>query len=417
MSWKTVTAHATTALALLVSPQVVSAETYHWVQYAPDGLEARAVTDQPACPAARVDGAAATMVVRAAPGEGYPTTVCSLHLPAATASASVGDVPLALPVAEPKRIAVLGDTGCRLKGDYVQACNDPQAWPFRLIAEVVAHMKPDLVIHVGDYHYRETPCPEGNAGCAGSPYGDTWDVWRADFFAPADTLLRTAPWVFIRGNHEVCARGGKGWSRTLEPFPFDADKACNRIAAPFAVRLPGLTLAVMDVSAAREETVDEKQVPLYREHYGALAQLAGGTPTWLLQHRPIWSAGGTVGGKLVGDNKTLAAAATGLIPASVDLMLSGHHHLFQVLDYQTDLPAQIVSGHGGDTLNRGASDNPAGWVINGVTVKSGINVLGTFGFLLLEREGEGWRLTSYDKLGAALRSCSLKGRAASCPSG
>jgi len=415
MSWKTVAAHAAAVLALLLSPQVVSAETYQWVQYAPDGIEARVVTDQPACPAARVDGAPATMVVRAAPGEGYPTTVCSLRLPAAATSVAIGGIPLALPAPEPKRIAMLGDTGCRLKGDYVQACNDPQAWPFRLIAEVVAHMKPDLVIHVGDYHYRETACPEGNAGCAGSPYGDTWDVWRADFFAPAETLLRTAPWVFIRGNHEVCSRGGKGWSRTLEPFPFDAARACNRIAPPFAVRLPGLTLAVMDVSAAREETVDEKQVALYREHYSALTQLAGGTPTWLLQHRPIWSAGGAVGGKLVGDNKTLAAAATGLIPPSVNLMLSGHHHLFQVLDYQTDLPAQIVSGHGGDTLNRGASDNPAGWIINGVTVKSGINVLGTFGFLLLEKESEGWRLTSHDKLGAALRSCSLKGRAASCP--
>jgi hypothetical protein len=103
----------------------------------------------------------------------------------------------------------------------------PKQWPFHFIADVVAQTKPDLVIHVGDYHYRETPCPRGHDGCAGSPFGDTWSVWRADFFAPADTLLKMDPWVFVRGNHELCDRGGKGWSRMLERFPFDAAAGCN----------------------------------------------------------------------------------------------------------------------------------------------------------------------------------------------
>src|SRR5262249_52417530 len=157
--------------------------------------------------------------------------------------------------------------------------NDPVEWPFRLIAEVAAQQKPDLVIHVGDYLYRETPCPAGNLGCAGSPSGDTWAAWQADFFAPAETLLRTVPWVFVRGNHEVCDRGGQGWSRTLEPYAFNAQKGCNETAPPFAVAFDGLTLVALDVAPALGEKVNEVQAGFYRQQYKSLAQLTSG-PTW-----------------------------------------------------------------------------------------------------------------------------------------
>jgi hypothetical protein len=170
----------------------------------------------------------------------------------------------------------------------------------------------------------------------------------------------------------------------------------------------------VDVSAAKEERVDAAQVPQFHAQYETIAASAT-RPTWLLQHRPIWSAPGYFGGQLVGANKTLAAAASGLIPAQVTLMLSGHHHIFQVLEYDGGLPPQVVSGHGGDYLNAGPSADPAGWAINGVTVKSGLNMLGVFGFSVFEKqEGEAWRLTTYDRLGVALKTCLLADRTASC---
>ncbi len=399
-------------IALVATASAASAETYHWLQYAPDGLEARAVTDQAACPAAEVDGVGKAMTIRAAPGTQYPVTMCALPIAADARSATIAGVPLALPRAELKRIAVIGDTGCRLKGQAVQACNDPQQWPFRLIADVVAQQKPDLVIHVGDYHYRETPCPAGEAGCAGSPYGDNWPVWRADFFAPADTLLKVSPWVFVRGNHEDCERGGQGWSRALEPYAFDVAKGCNGIGKPFIVRLRGLSLAVIDVATAREERVDEAQAQLYREQYRSLAEATAG-PTWILQHRPIWSPGGTFSGKLIGDSKTLAVAASGAIPDSVTLILSGHHHLFQVLNYQ-NLPVQIVSGNSGDILNPGTVTDPAGWTVNGVTVQSGMHMPGSFGFSMFEKQNDGWQVTNYTRLGIPRASCLVKDRTAAC---
>ena len=400
-------------LAVALCASLASAETFHWVQFGPNGREIRAITDTPTCPAVQVDGVAAEMIVRAAPDRDYPITACALRVPAAARSAALDGAPIALPGDTPTRIAVIGDTGCRLKGPYLQACNDPQQWPFREIAERLAALKPDLVIHVGDYHYRETPCPPWNEGCAGSPFGDNWAVWRADFFAPADALLKTAPFVFVRGNHEECDRGGQGWSRALEPYAFDAASGCNGPGASYVVRLPGLALAVIDVASAREGRIDVAQAQLYRTQYAALRGMTDG-PTWLLQHRPIWGPGGTFAGKLVGDNKTLEAAAAGNLPDHVTLVLSGHHHLFQVLEYQADLPVQVVSGHGGDLLNAGSSDNPAGWVVNGVTVKRGLNVTGTFGFSMFEKQNGGWQLTDYDRTGMAQKSCLIKDRTAEC---
>src|SRR5438309_1335623 len=82
----------------------------------------------------------------------------------------------------------------RRKGTSVQDCNDPMSWPFATIARLAAAKHPDLVIHVGDYHYRESPCPADRLGCAGSPHGDNWAVWQKDLFDPAAPLLAAAPW-------------------------------------------------------------------------------------------------------------------------------------------------------------------------------------------------------------------------------
>ena len=55
---------------------------------------------------------------------------------------------------------IIGEAGCRLEeGDLPQSGNDPEAWPFREIARSAARLKPDLVIHVGDYLYGEDACP------------------------------------------------------------------------------------------------------------------------------------------------------------------------------------------------------------------------------------------------------------------
>ena len=122
-------------------------------------------------------------------------------------------------------------------------------------------------------------------------------------------------------------------------------------------------------------------------------------------------AGGAAFGFTLGDNKTLAAAAQGVIPANVQALLSGHIHTFQALSYEQDLPAQIVSGHGGDELHSTAPSNPVGLTINGVKVKAGTGASGVFGFVMLTRDGENWRLTNHDLTGKRRESCLMAGRA------
>ena len=243
-------------------------------------------------------------------------------------------------------------------------------------------------------------------------------MWRADFFAPAESLLQAAPWIMVRGNHEACDRGGKGWARTLDPYPFDAAggaQGCLGPARPFTIDLNGLTLEIMDVSAADEE-VNDAQVAWYKDQFALPKMIPG--PVWQVFHRPVWAVDAPEGRQRKGDNKTLAAAASANVPSNVQAFVSGHHHTFEVMAYDQDLPIQIVSGHGGDDLSPWAPKSVEGLEINGVRVKGGIGRPGLFGFSMIERAPDGqpgdWTVTGYDVHGQPMGECKLAGRSISC---
>ena len=395
-------------------------DNFHWVQYVPGGLEARVATGRQECPGIVIDGQTRPMSVRSGPGPDYPVLVCVAPLPSGAKEAAIEGVPLALPGARAERILVIGDTGCRLKGKLVQACNDISRWPFRIGADIGAEFKPDLILHVGDFHYRESSCPLDNRGCAGTPFGDAWDVWRADFFSPGETLLNAAPWVFVRGNHEECERGGKGWARALDPYPWKEEEGvtgCLGPARPFAVDLGGVTLGVLDVSTADDAKVNEQQVAWYRAAFASAIAQGGDGPVWLTLHRPIWVTDGSTGKNQGGDNKTLAAAARDALKPNVQLLISGHHHVFEAMSYVEDLPSALVSGHGGDEFSPDVPASPVGLTVNGVTVKAGIARPGIYGFSMLERlrDGSGkWNFTGYDIHGQKIGQCLVEGRNLAC---
>ncbi|MGD9711092.1 MAG: hypothetical protein AB7V46_03385, partial [Thermomicrobiales bacterium] len=148
-----------------------------WTQIGTDdALHLRAVTAR-GCPEAIIDGSAFSMSVRAVPTEAFPVTVCEARVPNDAGAIEVSGVALQGRSADPSRVLVLGDSGCRINESVQQACADPNAWPLARIADQGAVWRPELVIHLGDYLYREMACPEGVAGCAGSPWGDTWAAW------------------------------------------------------------------------------------------------------------------------------------------------------------------------------------------------------------------------------------------------
>jgi hypothetical protein len=396
--------------ALAVSAASAAELPAPWVELGADGLlSVRAIVARDApCPPVTSDGAAVLSQPRGAPDDAFPIRVCEARVPATAVRLALGGAALPALPQQVRRIVVIGDTGCRLEGRAVQDCRDPAAWPFAAIAKAAAARRPDLVIHAGDYYYRERACPTGRAGCAGSPFGDNWPTWRAELFDPGAPLFAAAPWVVVRGNHELCRRGGQGWVRLLDPYPA---AACADQSEPYVLSFGGLHLLVFDSADADDFKAPPDKVAVYREQ---LAPVLAKLPphAWFLTHRPVWAM---AQGELLGMtlNATEQEALRGQVPAVLDLVLAGHLHDFISYDFGPERPAQLVVGTGGDRLLWLAKAALEGAEIDGIKVRRGIAVE-RFGYFLMERSATGWDGTFNAPDDAVLARCRLEGRALDC---
>lgn len=417
--------------------------------------QARVITTRTACPPLLVDGRAMPMRIRvphaaipARPGQPHtpPSTAvltCEAPLAAGATRASVLGRALPLPKSEPTRIVVIGDTGCRLKGKTIQDCNDPQAYPFARIAASAAAFKPDLVVHVGDYHYREDPCPAGRAGCAGSPYGFGYDAWAADFFTPARALLDAAPWILARGNHENCTRAGQGWWRWLDPRPFQVGRDCDSPANdavgeysdPYAVPLGGgAQMIVFDTANTNWKGLPktDPRRAVYADTYRKVELLArGASYNIAVDHHPLFGFGASRNAKtgeltLFGGDQGLLDAFgdvdPGFLPPSIQMLLSGHVHLWEQVSFSSAHPTQFVSGFSGtaeDTEPLPAMPPPGVTPAPGAIVEHMSTWIGGFGFMTMERTGAGskedaWLVKVWDRDGRERNSCTVKGSKSRC---
>ena len=418
---------------------------------------ARVVTRDASCPAIRVNGRARPMSLRDGPSteprrptasrpelskaSAFPVSVCEATLPRGAKRVSVSGLRLPAPRRRINRLLVIGDTGCRLKAsdNAYQRCNRRAEWPFARIAALGAAWKPDLIIHVGDYHYRESPCPEdiGHTGCQGSPWGYGWDAWDADWFAPAAPLFKAAPLVLARGNHENCFRAGQGWFRFLDPMPLTAGRDCNDPAkdfegdhsAPYAVPLGGGTqIVVMDMANAPTKAMDsaDPRAAQLRGDYDALAALAKeARSTLMVTHKPILGFGGqTSGGKVTlfpGNSaiqSAFAAENPAMFPAGVDVLLAGHVHLWEQVSFATAFPSQFIAGFSGTQeetvplpVRPPADVTPA----PGAVVDEFSSWIEGFGYMTLERRGpRRWAVTVWNVEGKPVNRCRIDGRKSVC---
>jgi hypothetical protein len=356
----------------------------------------------------------------------FPVNTCELSpLPAGTTSAVVNaswgggpqGITLPLPKANPQTIVVIGDTGCRMQiGDVWQACSQnvftpngwsttyeatPEGYPFAATAANAAALHPDLVIHVGDYMYRDNECPPDMAGCAGSPWGYGWDSWEADFFTPAAPLLAAAPWIVVRGNHEQCTRAGQGWYRFLDTAPWDTTgvKTCNLSAndnpasatspelsgsydAAYGVSIgSGTQVLVFDSNNISKNALTSGngsgstfgQFNAYTSEAATIAGLAVNPSSqfniWANHHPILGFSEGSVGATPTGGAPALlsvleAAYPTTIFPPGINMVLHGHTHLFEAIDFApiptgtaNGYPATFVSGNAGSQLDT-ALPNP-----------------------------------------------------------
>ena len=396
------------ALNVAILAADASRTLYAWTQYGPSGAIARVITSQAECPLLALDGAAMPMQMRAkAAAPWYPVTSCELAIPAATQSAMLDQTPLPLPKPDLTRIAVIGDTGCRLDATRLQACNDPVEWPAAQVAASVAASKPDLIVQLGDVHYREVICPPSNASCAGSPWGYNWATWNVDVLAPLSPMFPAAPIVMIRGNHEMCDRAGEGWFRFLDPRSMP--ESCQKFTDPYTVPAGPTTIFVIDSSEATDTTAAPALVANFRPYFDQLAKAV--TPnTWVAMHHPIWGfdATGT-------RNLSLQTASQNKLPEGVQMLLAGHIHVFETLTFSPARPPQMIAGIGGDVLQAYAA-NVNGF--NGQTI-GGAGVVESylykdFGFTTMDWDGNAWNAIVRDPAGNAMMNCSVGGAAIKC---
>jgi hypothetical protein len=414
---------------------------YAWLELGPGGERlARLITTAETCPPIEVDGEKLAMQVRALPSPpDFPVLTCEAVVSPDAQDASVTGLVLPLPRDTVGRIAVIGDTGCRVQdGMTPQACNDPNAWPFPGLASTVSELiswltgrpqqrylsdlassvaetDPDLIIHVGDYLYRYSPCPEGDSGCAGSPSGFNWQTIATDFFAPAEPMFRKAPLALTRGNHESCNAAGEVWFRFFDPQPYDP--TCVNYTEVYAIEVGGLTLLMLDSSNAMD-TVMQSQVALYQQQFARLYQLAG-PRSFLVTHRPLWGVANSAPKgqpeQLMVENVTLQASSGNELPPSVQAVLSGHVHVYQLLSFDPPRAPQMIVGNSGTSLAQIVTSPLAGLDVAGANVAVG-DTLDEFGFVTLEASGaDDWRLTLRDFGGSTLQECTVAGFRVSCP--
>ncbi len=404
-------------------PTHAAAQEASYVVMGPEGAVARAVFQNDVrCPAIEFDGVQQQMDLRAKPSHRFAVTVCEKLIPPQTKSASIFARALPAPKDTLASIVVLGDTGCRMKsgksdddeGGKFQACNDPSnKWPFSSVSSAAAKSRPDLVIHVGDYLYRESKCPKKDGGCKASPWGDDWPAWNADFFLPARDLLAAAPWIMARGNHEIRTRAGEGYFRLLDPALArgQVPPPCVKDLEPYSITTAGRQFIVLDSSGAPDGPPDKKPKQKDIDRYAEQFRKLQPTPhAWLISHRPVWGVKSDHRSLNETLYKALPVPADALL-TNIDLVLSGHIHLWEAIGFTDRLSPQFVLGDGGTELADAITDKVAGSKIGARKVEFG-RFEHFWGFTqfkpTLTPPAEGaWTATLFDATGSSRVKCTF----------
>ena len=430
---------------------------------APSGLVARAVVPAGApCPSLRTTRAAdgstrfVHMAVRPTPARTSPAfdaiTVCSTPMPVGLTDASISGVvvPATMPTAV-DRLAMLGDSGCRISSWQVQDCASDIAWPLARIAQSVADEHPDAVLFNGDFFYREAPCPAGSQALCGSspppvtglPFTDSAYGWIADTLLPMAPMLSAAPLIITRGNHEACYRGGNGFFLLFDPREGTQDTcapvstaaglvAADTVPTPtYAIDLTvskgrTLRLAIVDSAGGADNAVTAfaaVQRPAYVQA-ADLTRPRRGRESWLLTHRPLY---GFITSQFAQPGVPFnpwgsmdqAAAADGLL-GNYAMVFSSHMHIAQSVQLP-GLPGQLILGNAGTLLDptTGYPLPTAGPQISasqGYPAPSWGWVGVRFGYAMAspQADSSSWRIMMKDPDGGTFARCGLANRELFC---
>ncbi len=345
-----------TFVVFLLASSDLFAQHRYWLQLMPNNeLWFRVVTESVDCPSVTVDDEIYNTSLHRDKTVQFPVRSCKLLVPEGATKIIFNNNVMPSISKEVKRIFIIGDTGCRVKGTYVQDCKHD--WPFKNLVDIGLEYEPDLVIHLGDYLYREFCRSES---CKDEVLGGNQATWDADFFTPATSLLRSKPWLMLRGNHESCARAGEGWVHF-----FDYRQNCSNYTDSYFIDLvPGLRFIVADSSYDKLSKFQLAEINnLSKEVNNA----------WLFTHKPLWLKESEV---FVKEN-----LKPGLLSKNITTVFSGHVHLFQISERLNT--TQVILGNGGSALAHLAESTEF--------------TREEFGFAILEKqEKKGWQLRVFN---------------------
>jgi predicted phosphodiesterase len=300
---------------------------YHWLQLAPeDEIWLRYVDDNlNECPQVIIDGKTMQMDEFNEKNIDFPLN-CKLSLEnnnlPKTILLNQEEIKINFDKNNIKKIAVIGDTGCRVHKFINQDCKND--WYFEKISNLLVEHNPDVIIHVGDYIYRE------------HGYKDNWKTWQEEFFKPAENLLaKNIPFILVRGNHEDCKRNGNGW---FNLFSLVKKKECGDYSPIYSININNIEFVVTD------STIEEKLL----EDIDYINSQYSQKQCWILTHRPLvyYDVNGLVSGHI----KPFRS-----LNDNIKMIISGHIHILEVI--RSEHRIQLISGNSGTLLSNYHSVN------------------------------------------------------------
>ena len=391
---------------LFFAIQAKAHEEFAWIQYIDHNqLSARFITTDAQCPNISIDNKSHKMFLRA---EQYDQElkekikVCEYDFIKAN-EVSINNIQLKLPPKKINRFIVMGDTGCEnsiFEHEHQnQNCSDKNSWPFEIIANKIVELKPDFVIHMGDYAYKNHHDKKDQTAIEKNKKIQ-WFLFKTEFFQPAKNLLTNIPMVFVRGNHEKCSSAGLGWYAFLDPFPYN--HKCLNHSPSYRLYIDDLNLVVVDSAHAKSgKDYSPEDLKHYQERFtDATKHLSHAH--WLLIHHPV------LGIDKLSQNepfpnqvrtKLIEQAFAPNLAKKLPVVISAHYHLTAYLEDKNNKLQQLIIGNGGSSLNK--SKESSYKLANGL-------VGAKYGYTQFDRiDTHNWQATAYGIDGTSLFSVKL----------
>jgi hypothetical protein len=256
--------------------------------------------------------------------------------------------------------------------------------------------------------------------------------------SPAEPLLAAAPWVVVRGNHETCKRAGRaGGASSIRARCCRAATATIRpttrpptTASRTAYRWPPARSCWSPTRPIRRTSRCRRTI----RAPGPTATITRASPSSrrrtpyniALTHHPLL---GFYPRKEADGRVTLQPGNAGILsvwgplsptvlPANVQVLLSGHTHLWQQVSFSTPHASQFIVGFSGtdpDDVPIPARVPPGAMPAPGAIAERISSWVGGFGFMTMEQHSPGrWQVGVHDHTGKRVNYCLVDGAKTVC---